>query len=139
MDILSILNGLGLGVCSNAIYDFIKSDFANHRSQAKADFEHRLDAFLRINGQKIQANTIIQALANEGKLVISQSQLYAPEQIVMGAAHGASFAFGDNSTSTTNNTGIQAGAGAWITGSNAAIVQGTDGSISFYVGNDNKK
>ncbi|MEK6712253.1 MAG: hypothetical protein AABZ64_16920, partial [Nitrospinota bacterium] len=59
--------------------------------------------------------------------------------ITIGAGQGGQFLFGDNSTSQTAKTRIDAGAGAQIVGSNAAIVQSPDGSIRFYVGGDEGK
>jgi hypothetical protein len=132
MEPISILTGLGLGVASNGVYDFIKKNLGGGKDPT--DFEHKLDAYLNVQGQTVKASTIIDALAKEGKLVFNNSKLYAPEEIRMGAAAGASFVFGNESTSTTDRSGIVAGKGAWITGSDAAIVQSPDGSISFLTG-----
>jgi hypothetical protein len=132
-----VLSNLGLNITANALYDFLKARLTGAQVP-KASFEADLQSFLRVHGATVSAATVIDMLASRGWLSIQGSYLYAPDQITLGAAQGAQFLFGNNSTSQTRNTAIQAGAGAFIQGSNAAIVQGEDGSISFFVGSDKK-
>jgi hypothetical protein len=53
---------------------------------------------------------------------------------MIGAGEGARFSFGENSTSKTAKTAIHANGNAWVEGSNAAVSQNANGSISFHVG-----
>ena len=136
---LAVLQSFGISVSASAFVEFLKARFAGGRVPSVAEFENELGGFLKIHGATINAATVINALATRGLLSIQGSALYAHQQITMGAGPGAQFQFGNNSSSHTANTGIVAGAGAQIVGSNAAIVQNPDGSISFHVGSDEKK
>lgn len=136
---LSILQSFGISMSASAFVEFLKTYFQTRRTESVNEFETQLDSFLRLHGMNVRASTIINAFATRGLLSIQNSSLYAPNQVTIGAGPGAQFQFGNNSVSQTKNTGIVAGAGAQITGSNAAIVQNPDGSISFHVGGSSEK
>lgn len=139
VDLAQILRDLGINLSANVIFEFIRSYFQTRQTSTVVEFESSLDSFLQMHGVKIQASTVIGAFAARGLLSIQGSSIYAADRIAIGAGQGAHFLFGDNSTSETAKTKIDAGAGAQIVGSNAAIVQGPDGSIRFYVGGDEGK
>ena len=126
---------LGLNIAANVLYDGIKKLFTSETAD-RGSAERELDTFLKLHGAKVSAATVITALASKGVISIKGSTLYAPDEIRMGAGAGASFHFGDNSTSTTDKTKIVAGRGASIQGSNAEIRQNPDGSIDFLTGPD---
>lgn len=136
---LGVLQSFGISVSASAFVEFLKRYLASRRTEAVGEFTEQLDSFLRIHGANVQASTIINAFAAQGLLSIQQSSLYAPQQVTMGADRGATFVFGNNSRSRTDKTAIHAQGSAQIVGSNAAIVQNPDGSISFHVGSDRKK
>ena len=125
---------LGIGIATSAAYDWLKTRFGSGQHVSREDLERELQALLDVQGAEVRAATVIDMWAAQGVLRIAGSNLYAPDQITMGAGKGAAFSFGDGSKSETDKTGIVAGTGARITGSNAAIRQNPDGSISFHVG-----
>ena len=130
----SVVTQLAGGIASSAAYDWLKTRFGSGQHVPREDLERELQGFLDVNGADVRAATVIDMWAAQGFLSIVGSKLYAPDSITMGAGPGASFSFGDGSKSETDKTGITAGAGARITGSNTAIRQNPDGSISFHVG-----
>lgn len=122
---------IGLGVASNAIYDFLKS----HVGSSRQSVESGLENIIRMHNVNVTAHTIIEALATKGLLVIQGSNLYAPDGLVFGSTGQGTSIVGNNSRLATENTAIEAGHGAFIqTNGNAQIVQGSDGSIRFYAG-----
>jgi hypothetical protein len=131
---LATLQALGLGVAGNAVYDFVKQQVA--RPIQRDTLRANLDSFLNMHGVSVRASTIIDAFVDAGLLSIAGSALYAPNKIMMGAGPGAVFSFGHNSVSQTDKTAIHAHGNAELVGSNAAVVQNPDGSISFLVGRD---
>jgi len=138
MDIISAiasgLGDLGLGVTSNAAYDFFKKRFAGQTQINKSELENALGDFLVVQGVKAKAATVITLLAEKGYLQVTGSTLYAPNELAFGAASAGKFVVGDGTTTKTDKTAIQAGQGAFIAGSGSAVVQNADGSISFHVG-----
>ena len=130
----SVFGELGVGIASSAAYDWLKGRFGTGQHISRADLERDLQAFLDVQGAKVRAATVIDMWATRGFLNISGSDLYAPDEITIGAGKGAAFSFGDGSKSETDRTGIVAGRGARIAGSDAAVRQKPDGSISFHVG-----
>lgn len=133
----SVLSDLGVNLAANTVYDFLRSQFSSERKADLGTVQQRFESFLQVHGVSVSAATVISMLAKRGFLSIEGSFLYAPAQITMGAGPGAQFSSGKNSSSQTKNTAIKAVGHAYIKGSNAAIVQDSDGSISFFVGNDN--
>ena len=133
--ITSALINLGLNIASNAIWDTIKSTLG----QPKQESITALSNFLRMQGVRISAETVIDAFVRDGVLKIEGTSLIAAQEITFGAGPGGTFSFGNNSSSVTSTTQINAGAGAYIVGNNAQVRQNADGSISFHVGDPAKK
>jgi hypothetical protein len=132
MDLSQLLINLGLNVASNAIYDIVRFALRRSPEVTHDSLQKELAAFLRVDGADIKAETIITFLAQRGDIVITGSRIYATEKIEMGSAPGTKFVFGNNSSSSTSKSSIQAGHGAFIQGQGGAkIVQNSDG-ISFY-------
>jgi hypothetical protein len=132
--LVGVLRDLGINISASAIYDFLKEKFESQSSVDKAALEKDLSAFLKIHGVKAEAATVIKAFADSGFLSIKGAELVAPEGIMIGAGEGALFSFGENSTSKTAKTAIHANGNARVEGSNAAVSQNANGSISFHVG-----
>ena len=130
----SVFQDIGINVSASAIYDFLKAKFVSKSTIEKTVIERELSAFLKIHGIKVEAATVIKALAESGFLSIKGSELVAPDGIVISAGAGARFSFGDNSASKTATTAIHADGNARVEGSDAAISQNVDGSITFHVG-----
>lgn len=134
--LMQVLRDLGVNLSANVMFEFLKSKFGKQQLPLeKTAFEHELSSFLKIHGVQAEAATVIKALANSGFLSIKGSELVAPDGILIGAAEGARFSFGENSSSKTAMTAIHADGHARVEGSNAAVSQNADGSISFHVGN----
>lgn len=131
---LAILQNFGISVSASAFLEFLKMYFESRKTSSTAEFAQQLDSFLKIQGLTVNAATVINAFAERGLLSIQQSELFAPEKITMGAGQNATFIFGNNSISRTNNTAIHAQGNAQVVGSNAAMVQNPDGSVNFMVG-----
>jgi hypothetical protein len=142
MDILNTiadgLGNLGMGIASNAAYDFLKTRFAGRTQASVAEVEQAIGDFLVLKDVKATAATVMQLLASRGFLQVTGSRLHANDQLSFGANSGAKFVVGDNTRTSTNKTAIDAGKGAFVTGSGAAVVQNPDGSISFHVGSASK-
>jgi hypothetical protein len=105
--LVGVLQDLGVNISASAIYDFLK-----------------------IHGVKAEAAAVIKAFADSGFLSIKGAELVAPDGILIGAGEGALFSFGENSASKTAKTAIHANGSARVEGSNAAVNQNADGSIS---------
>ncbi len=125
---------LEAGVTLIKLRRFLRDYVNSTKSDERAEFETELQSFLDIHGTSIKASAVIEMMALEGWLRIEKTELHASERITIGAEHGALFEFGDDSTSSTDRTKIEAHGNAQIRGSGAAIVQKPDGSIEFYVG-----
>ena len=139
MDPLLILKELGLGLATNVVYDFLKSlvEKPASRQQVVNEIQNRINLY----GVSANAETIINALVQNGSLTINKSNLHADQGIVFGSGSLQGKAvFGNNSAMTTKKTAITAGSGAFIEMSgNAHIVHNSDGSISFHVGSEEEK
>lgn len=128
-----LLLQLGLGVTSNAIYDFLKSYFVKNPKADSVQLKINLASFLDIKNANIAADKIINFLAQNGDIRIEGSNIYANDSIKMFSSQKTKFIFGNNSASETKNTKIEVGNGAFIQGQGGAgIKQNEDGSISFY-------
>lgn len=131
--LVGVLQDLSVNISASAIFEFLKTKFGSQPSVEKTAFEHELSSFLKIHGVQAEAATVIKALANSGFLSIKGSELVAPDGILIGASEGARFSFGENSSSKTATTAIHADGHARVEGSNAAVSQNADGSISFQI------
>lgn len=128
-----LLLQLGLGITSNAIYDFLKNEFSNKENIKKSTLSSDLASFLNIQNANVIAKKIITFLAQNGDIKINGTKIYAENSISLFSSKNTKFTFGNNSSSTTKNSSIEAGAGAFIEGSGGAgIRQNEDGNISFF-------
>jgi hypothetical protein len=128
----AVLADIGVGIASSTIYDFLKSFFTAQPSPDREELRQNLASFLSIEGAEIKAEKLIDFLARNGDISITGTTIYATDRITMVSSAGTSFGFGDQSTSETKNTKINAGEGAFIKGQGGAkVVQNEDGSISF--------
>ncbi len=137
MEPMTILGNLGLGVATNAVYDFLKSRLLSFNPPTAEQLATELQNVIDLTGVKASAATVINALASHGIITIRQSQLHGPQGVIIGAVNGQAF-FGDNSVSSTDKTAIHAngiGTGIKIQGT-GAVKQNADGSISFHTGPD---
>lgn len=125
------LQSLGLSLTSSLVYDLLKS--ALHIPVTREQLVERIASQLNITNASIVADRIIDFAAQNGDIIISQTSIYATDSITMRSASGTKFSFGDNSSSKTSTSEINAGFGARIEGTGGAkIVQNSDGSISFF-------
>jgi len=130
--LLALLSQLGLGLATNAIWDYLKS-LATSPIEQKALAEE-IQNRINLHGVTVRAETVISALAQRGFISIRNSNLYAPTALIFGSVQGAAVV-GDNSTLATAKTSIVAGKGASLeTIGNAQVRQNPDGSISFHTG-----
>lgn len=128
-----LLLQLGLGITSNAIYEFLKNFFIKNPQADRSQLENALTSFLNIQNANIIADKIINFLAKNGDIRIEGTRIFANDSISMFSTKNTKFTFGNNSSSTTKNTKIEAGGGAFIQGQGGAgIKQNEDGSISFF-------
>lgn len=101
----------------------------------KEGLEQELESVISAHGINVKASTIVDFLADKGVIKITNSTIYAPEQISY-AAKGGSVFFGGTGKSSTDSTIISTegeGSGISIKG-NGAVKQNSDGSISFHTG-----
>jgi hypothetical protein len=126
-----LLFDLGITLGTNTIYDLIKT--AILETDSKEKLVSLISSQLKIQDAIIAADKIIEFAAQNGDIVITGTHVYASENITMRSAPNTKFVFGENSTSETATSKISAGTSARIEGQGgASIVQGSDGSISFY-------
>jgi hypothetical protein len=125
----SILNGLGLGVISNSLYDTLKGLMS--RNATTEDCAKAIQDCIVVHGVSMRAETVISALADHGLLRISDSDLIADDALLFGGQGGSARI--TDSTLKTPRTEIQVGANAAIkTEGMGHIRQNADGSISFH-------
>lgn len=128
-----LLLQLGLGITSNAIYNFLKDFFTKNPKADRSQLESELVSFLNIQNANIVAGKIITFLAQNGDIKIEGASICANDSISMFSSKNTKVTFGNNSSSTTKNTKIEAGNDAFIQGQGGAgIKQNEDGSISFF-------
>ena len=134
--LFEILNQLSLGVASNAIYDYLKSVLGKNPS--KQEVTDAIQNLINMNGIDIKADTVINALAENGFLLIENSRLHANETLVFGSVKGGAV-ISNGSQLSTDKSATVIGQGAAIrTSGNAFISHNADGSVSFHVGSDKK-
>ena len=134
MDMLTLLGQLSLGMASNAIYDLLMS--YGQKEVPAHELTSQIQNQINLHGITMQAETVINALAQNGFISIRKSHLHADNSLIFGSVIGSA-SVGNNSKLTTNNTAIEAkGNASMNTKSNAQIKQNPDGSISFHVGDD---
>lgn len=128
-----LLLSLGLNIASNAIYDFLKTTFSENKTLNENELKNKLSSHLNIQNSSIVADKIIEFLAKNGDIRIEGTNIYANDSISILSSKDTKFIFGNNSSSATKNTRIDAGHGAFIQGQGGAgMKQNEDGSISFF-------
>ena len=133
--LLALLGELGLGVASNAVYDFLKTKLVKAEKQQA---NQELSNILKLHGVNIDAETVISALASKGFISIDSSYIYAKESISFGSVVGTAVA-GNNTTLRTDKTAVVMGQGAFIqTQGNAQMLLNKEGGITFHVGHEKK-
>lgn len=127
-----LLVQLGIGVASNAIYDFVQLKIAS-KTLTEKELANELTAFLHIEGQIIKAERIISFLAQNGDILIKKTSIKSNDSIVLASSNKTTLTLGDNSVSQTPSTSIEAGDGARIIIQGGAQVRqdDKDGSIRF--------
>ncbi len=129
----TLLLQLGLGITSNAIYDFLKSLFLEKPEIEVAELKNKLSSFLNIQSADIKSEKIISFLCNNGNIRIVGTKIYAEDSISLSSSKTTSFILGDMSSSTTKNSRIDVGSDSYIQGQGGAgIRQNSDGSIDFF-------
>jgi hypothetical protein len=132
MDMIAFLGQLGLGLATNSIYDLIIS--FSKKEIAKDYLTSEIQNKINLHGVKMNADTVITALAKNGFISIQGTHLHANESLVFGSIVGGA-SVGYDSKLTTDKTAIEANGNASMnTVGNAQISQNDDGSISFHVG-----
>jgi hypothetical protein len=138
MDLSVVASGIAdicKGIAASAIFEYLKNRFGGRSEITGAELQEAIGDFLVLHGVRAEAATVMTLLASKGYIEVTGSQLHANEKLVIAAASGAKFTVGQNTRTTTEKTAIEAGHGAYMSGSGAAVVQ-NDGSISFHTGGD---
>ena len=127
MSLEQLLLQIGVNISSSVIYDFIKHNSFNSIDSAVS----KLNSELNVNNTDASAK-IISFLAQNGDIKIERSNIYGENCVTMASSTETKLSFGNNSTSKTKNTFIEAGEGATIEMQGGAHVKQEDGSISFF-------
>jgi hypothetical protein len=131
LDFQNIITNVGGGVITNAIYDAAK--YLIFISKTKEELIQKLDNTLHLYGVNASAESIVSIIASKGFILIEGSHIKSNTSITMGSSSTGELTFGNNSTSETDKTKIEAGIGTFIKMyGNAKIEQGKDDSIKFY-------
>ncbi|MFC1613138.1 hypothetical protein ACFL23_02285 [Patescibacteria group bacterium] len=133
MTLAQLLISLGLNISSSFVYDKVKSYFGKEKSPTIEGLKKELSSHLKIENANIKSDKIIQFLAKNGDISIDGTQIYASKSITMASNKGTQFSFGNNSSSKTDKSAIEAGRDAKIVGQGGAkIEQDENGNIKFY-------
>lgn len=132
--ILNLLSGLGLGLATNSIYDLLKA-FANKQINPQC-LPDEVQNQINLHGLTMSAESVINALAQNGYLSINNSNLHASQSLIFGSQKGQAVV-GNNSIMKTDRTAITMGDGAFMQSQgNAQVRQNPDGTITFHIGGD---
>lgn len=126
-----MLAGIGVGIASNTIYDFVKSKVSlPPKELAKAivtEFPQ-----ISIDNAEIIATKAIHLAANGGNVVVNQSHITAGTSATISSAAGNSFSVQNQSKISAKSSSINVGQGASIHGNGGAVIhQDADGNITF--------
>ncbi len=133
-DLQSILTDIGGGIISNAFYDTFKS-ILSKGTTPKSEFESNIKDLLQLHNVKVEGTALITLLSKKGYLHIDGSSIISKSRITIGSLDNGQFLFGNNSTSETDKSKIEAGVGAFIKGTGKSnIKQDENGNITFSVG-----
>ncbi len=134
IEISQALADLGIKVGVSVLSHIVEGYFAKSTSPSVEGLKKELVSSLNLTNAEVKADKLIEFLAENGNITISDTSIYAKDKIVMASSKGTSFTFGNDSISETKNTKIEARGNSSIVGKGKAkIVQDEDGSIRFYV------
>jgi hypothetical protein len=133
-DLQSIITDIGGGIISSGFYDSFKR-ILSKGTTPKSEFESNIKDILQLHNVKVEGTALITLLSKKGYLHIDGSSIKSKSSIIIGSSDQGHFLFGNNSTSETDRTKIEAGKGAYILGTgNSNIQQDENGNITFRVG-----
>jgi len=132
-----ILSQLSLGVAGNAIYDYLKGVLG--KTPSKKEVTDAIQNLINMNGVKMNADTVITALAANGFFVIENSHLHANDSLVFGSLNGGAVISNGSQLSTSKSATVIGQGASLQTSGNAFISHNPDGSISFNVGSVEQK
>ena len=107
---LALMTQMGISIASDSIYDLIKG--LKDRGSTTEELKTKIENVLELHNVTIHADTVIEALAENGFIFIANARIHAIQSMKTGSLIGSSTI--TNSTLTTNRTSIQAGPGAAI-------------------------
>src|SRR5713101_7565633 len=93
--VAGVLANLGMGITSNAAYDYLKDKFKGRTEVSASELQGAIGDYLIINKVNADAGTVMEILAKQGVIQVTGSNLYEPLSLTMGAAKGAAFSVGD--------------------------------------------
>ncbi|MDH3657043.1 MAG: hypothetical protein OEM77_02795 [Nitrosopumilus sp.] len=130
--ITDFLIQIGINTTSGVIHDILNR-FRFRNNPTTDDLREDIISSLNLQGMEIKADKIIEFLAQNGNITITGTDLSANESINMFSAKNTSLSFGDDSTSKTETTAVNAkGDSQIVAKGGAGWKQNKDGSISFY-------
>lgn len=130
---LDLLSQLGLGLASNAVYDYLKKKICSAHD-CRENFENEIQNIITMYGCNVRAATVVSALVKDGSLVIRDSNLHGPVGLTFGSFQGSAIA-GSNTRLSTDKTAFEVGAmGRFEARGNAQLLQNPDGSFHFNIG-----
>lgn len=132
-DLQSIITDIGGGIISSGFYDAFKR-ILSKGTTPKSEFETNIKDILQLHNVKVEGPALITLLSKKGYLHIDGSSIKSKSSIIISSSDQGHFLFGNNSTSETDRTKIEAGKGAYILGTgNSNIQQDENGNITFRV------
>ncbi|WP_416308319.1 hypothetical protein [Neptunicella sp. SCSIO 80796] len=131
MELLPLLQALGINITAGAILEIIKS-WANDEINDE-ELKKQLENQILIEGATIKAEDVINALAENGFITISDSHLHAEKCILLGSIDGIAI-LGSDSKLTTKATSVETSGNGQVQTQGNAHVQQTEGSISIVAG-----
>jgi hypothetical protein len=130
---LDLLSQMGLGLASNAVYDYLKTKIFS-AYDSRANVEKEIQNIITMYGCNVRASTVVSALVNNGSLVIRDSSLHGPIGLTFGSFQGSAIA-GSNTRLSTDKSSFEVGPmGHFETNGNAQLRQNSDGSFHFNIG-----
>jgi hypothetical protein len=131
--IAEALGQIGLGVLTNGVYDFLKSQFAGEKVKPAAEVTTQLGNYLTMIGAKVSAQTVLEAIARTGQLEIRGAQLHAGQALALGAEQGGRFILAGPSVAATPKAFIQMGPGTYVEASGGMMEILEDGAVVIRV------
>jgi hypothetical protein len=116
MNLVSFLVSIGINVVSSAVYDKLRSFFSKKPNPTSEELTKEM--------QKHLAN---------GNLIISGSHVFAKDSICLESSMGTEFQIKDGSSTRTDQTSMEVGLGAFISGSGGAAIHQSKDGITFSV------